>query len=266
VNVTALGFRTDLIFHRFDGEVTDRGDHLVVKAPANPSFYWGNLLYFATPPVEADVERWPAMFRAEFAGDAQVRHMTFGWDFRDGSEGAAERFVARGFTLERSVVMTARGVRRPPKCDDGVTVRRLVTDADFEQAIANELLNRPSTTDEASYEGFTRRQFDRWRRMSAAGLGAWWGAFAGDRLAGALGLYAEGELARFQSVGTHPDSRRRGVCGRLVHDVAQSALADGTETLVMVAGVDSHAAAIYESVGFTATERAVGVCLAPPNA
>jgi ribosomal protein S18 acetylase RimI-like enzyme len=241
--------------------VTDRGDYLVIETPANPSFYWGNLLYFAAPPTADDMERWPAVFRAAFVGRDQVRHMTFAWDTRDGSAGAAGRFVNLGYKLERNVVLTAESVRRPPRCAEDVIVRRLLTDADFELAIGNQLMSKPTADDAASYERFTRRQFERWRRMSAAGLGDWWGAFVGDRLAGDLGLYVQGGLGRFQAVSTHPDFRRRGVCGRLVHDAARSALADGCEKLVMVADADYHAARIYESIGFAATERNVGVCL-----
>lgn len=47
---TSLGYRTDLIFHRFEGEVTDRGHYLVIHTPSNPSYRWGNLLIFDAPP------------------------------------------------------------------------------------------------------------------------------------------------------------------------------------------------------------------------
>lgn len=39
----SLGWRTDLIFARFDGQVTDCGKHVRVRTPANPTFWWGNL-------------------------------------------------------------------------------------------------------------------------------------------------------------------------------------------------------------------------------
>ncbi|NNF05463.1 MAG: GNAT family N-acetyltransferase [Candidatus Eisenbacteria bacterium] len=265
MNVSTLGLRTELIFHRFDGVVTDRGDHMVIEAPANPSFYWGNLLYFPAPPTENDVERWPSMFRAAFEGRGRVQHMAFAWDTRDGSVGAAEQFVPLGYTVERSVVLTTDSVRRPEKCAEDVIVRRLESDEDFEQAIGNQLENAPPGCDATAYEQFTRLQFVRWRRMSAAGLGGWWGAFVDDRLVGELGVYQENGLGRFQSVATHPDFRRRGVCGRLVYEVSSRTLADGSDTLVIVADVDFHAAKIYESVGFNEVERGVGLLLRPPN-
>ena len=49
MHIRSLGWRTDLIFPRFDGVVTDRGDYLVVRTPSNPGFYWGNFLLLDAP-------------------------------------------------------------------------------------------------------------------------------------------------------------------------------------------------------------------------
>jgi predicted GNAT family acetyltransferase len=66
-----------------------------------------------------------------------------------------------------------------------------------------------------------------------------------------LGIYREGALGRFQSVETHPDFQRRGICGTLVYESARYALKKmGLTELVMVADENYHAAKIYESVGF----------------
>ena len=37
--IRSLGYCTDLFFPRFDGEVIDRGDFLIIRTPANPTFY-----------------------------------------------------------------------------------------------------------------------------------------------------------------------------------------------------------------------------------
>jgi hypothetical protein len=47
MNLKSLGYRTDLIFASFDGEITDRGDYLAIRSPTNPDFYWGNFLLFS---------------------------------------------------------------------------------------------------------------------------------------------------------------------------------------------------------------------------
>ena len=61
MQVRSLGYRTDLIFPAFDGQITDRGDYLVVRTPSNPTFYWGNFLLFDRPTGDGDIERWLPM-------------------------------------------------------------------------------------------------------------------------------------------------------------------------------------------------------------
>jgi predicted GNAT family acetyltransferase len=100
----------------------------------------------------------------------------------------------------------------------------------------------------------------RYRRMGQAGLGEWFGAFLDGRLVADLGVFTDGSVGRFQSVGTHPGYRRRGICGTLVHQASRHAFERiGVETLVMVADEHYFAAKIYESVGFQRTEKQVGL-------
>jgi hypothetical protein len=66
MNIQSLGFKTEMIFHRFDGIVLDRGDYIVVKTPSNPGFFFGNLLLFPEAPKLGSLERWKATFRKEF--------------------------------------------------------------------------------------------------------------------------------------------------------------------------------------------------------
>lgn len=41
MEVRSLGYRTDLALLRLGGsEFEDRGDHLVVRTPHNPTFWW----------------------------------------------------------------------------------------------------------------------------------------------------------------------------------------------------------------------------------
>jgi hypothetical protein len=40
VDVSSLGYRTDLMIRRLSGsEISDRGSHLVIRTPANPYFW-----------------------------------------------------------------------------------------------------------------------------------------------------------------------------------------------------------------------------------
>jgi hypothetical protein len=45
VEVRSLGYRTDLAILALEGsEVTDRGDHFVIRSPGIPDYWWGNFL------------------------------------------------------------------------------------------------------------------------------------------------------------------------------------------------------------------------------
>ena len=77
MKLKSLGYRTDLIFPEFDGQIIDRGDYLVILTPTNPTFYWGNFLIFPKPPVEGDLDKWKAMFTEEIGSIIQAEHFTF---------------------------------------------------------------------------------------------------------------------------------------------------------------------------------------------
>ena len=54
-----LGFRTDLALLRLAGSsIEDRGDHLVVRTSANPTFWWGNFLLLEGTPRADEVAGW----------------------------------------------------------------------------------------------------------------------------------------------------------------------------------------------------------------
>ena len=107
---------------------------------------------------------------------------------------------------------------------------------------------------------FKTRQMARYRAMARAGLGEWFGVFSNRQVVADLGVFVGNGVGRFQSVGTHPDFRRRGFCGTLVYEAAQCALKQlGAKTLVMAADEEYHAAGIYESVGFRPTEHQIGM-------
>jgi RimJ/RimL family protein N-acetyltransferase len=265
--MTSLRLRTELMFWERTGRVVDRGEYLVVETPSNPTFYFGNMLVFRRPPSEGDFERWTETFGREFAHNPAVRHMNFEWEVEGGATGEIEPFLEAGFRRELSVALVARGVHPPLRPNPDVEVRPLASAAEWEAALENQILCRSPQWSLEGYTPFIRERMGRYRALADEGLGAWYGAFLGGRLVGDLGLYREREVARFQHVGTHPDFRRRGVCGTLVYEVSRRALAEpGLEALVMVADEEYHAARIYESVGFEPAERAVAVYRVPDRA
>ena len=267
MQVQSLSYRTDLYFPAFEGLIVDHGAYLVIKTPKNPTFHWGNFLLFAEPPSKGDLVRWTELFRQEIGEPQQVGHAVFGVDGVAGDVGEAQEFLDAGFELDRGVVMTARTVTPPPRPNRDITVRPLTTDEEWLLAHERRSESPVSEQPDEGNETFRRRLMARYRAMSEAGLGHWYGAFLGDELIADLGLFHRGGVGRYQAVGTHPDFRGRGVAGTLVHAAAEHALDNaGLDLLVIVADEGSQAQRIYGSVGFKPVEKTVGFAWSAPTA
>ena len=260
MRLDSLGYRTDLIFSRFAGEVQARGDYLVIRTPSNPTYYWGNFLIFSHAPQEGDYTRWLKLFAQEIGIPPTVNHVALGWNNAVGEQGDYAPFFADGFVLEESVVLTARQVVFPPKYNSAIEARILTTDEEWEQATQSQIECREAEHSLESYTVFKRAQMASYRAMARQGIGQWFGAFVDGEFAGDLGVFVENGVGRFQAVGTKPEFQRRGVCSTLVYEAAQYALKSlGANVLVMVADANYHAAQIYESVGFHPAERQTGL-------
>ena len=253
MDLRSLAFRTDLaLLERGGTEVTDRGTHLVVRTPGNPTFYWGNFILLSELPAQADVADWVAAYDAEFPDG---RHRAFGVDGVEDHSEAMAPFVEAGLSLHMGAVMTAQAVHEPPRPNREAEYRPLQSDDDWEQRV-HLAVSCNDDQPPADYFEFATRKTASDRTNVEAGHGAWWGAFEADRMVSGLGLFrASDGLARFQSVETHPDARGRGLAGTLVYHASRYGFETlGAQTLVMVADPDYLAIRIYRSVGFTVTE------------
>jgi ribosomal protein S18 acetylase RimI-like enzyme len=256
MDISGLGWRTDVALLEISGSVLeDRGDHLVVRTPDNPTFWWGNFLLLDAPASgAADARQWLGAFEAEFPA---ARHRTFGIDGTAGTTADAAAFTALGLEVEVSSVMTATAVHEPPRPARDATYRPLDSDADWAQQVELTMVG-----EEVGYDReFSEARAAQHRRLVDAGHGQWWGAFDDGRLLSSMGLFrASPGLARFQNVKTHPDARGRGLAGTLVHEISRFGFAElEAQTLVMVADPDYLAIRVYRSVGFTDTEVQIGV-------
>jgi GNAT superfamily N-acetyltransferase len=266
VDVRSLGYRSDLALLELGGStVTDHGDHLVVRSPHNPTFYWGNFLLLASAPAADEVGTWLERYRS-LLPDAQ--HVAIGVDDPTGTPKDLAPFTDAGFEPEVSTVMSASAVHPPPRPNAEATYRLLDSDDDWAQVV--EVSMRVDELD--GYEPVSHREFLTARNATnratvRAGHGGWFGAFVDGRLVSSMGLYtASPGLARFQSVLTDPDHRGRGYAGSLVHHVSRWGFDElGARTLVMVADPEYLAIRIYRSVGFVDGEVQLGVLRRPPG-
>ena len=62
-----LGWATDIaVLEHAGSTVEDRGDHLIVRTPRNPTFHWGNCVLVTDPDAVDDAQRWVETFRGAF--------------------------------------------------------------------------------------------------------------------------------------------------------------------------------------------------------
>jgi ribosomal protein S18 acetylase RimI-like enzyme len=260
MELKTLGFKSELIFTSFDGEVVDRGHYLVVKTLSNPNFFWGNLLIFDRPPESGDYQKWVELFKKEFT-DPRIYHVTLAWDSNSGSIGDVSEFIENGYELEANGVMSATSVIRPSKFNEFLMVRPLQDESEWAQMIKLQIESAHDNLPKEEWEKFYTSQSERYKAMAKNGLGHWFGGFLDNQLVCGLGIFHQDKIGRFQIVCTDPHYRRQGLCGTLVYHSAQYAFAQmGIQELIMVADPDYFAINIYESVGFKRQHTEHGVC------
>lgn len=252
MHVSSLGFRTDLALLTSSGSIVeDRGTHLVVRSPDNPSYFWGNFLLLAQPPVPGGEKEVVAAFHTEFP---LADHVSIGIDTAELTDEARAAFEAAGLTIDVATVLTAGSLVAPREVE--AEVRELSSDDDWEERAR---LNRqlyPQTSEEA-FMTFARQKSAQERRLVDAGRGTRFGAYVDGGLVSTAGIFVTEEgVARYQSVETHPDHRRKGLAAAVVHAAGQHGLDRlGVRTLVIVADTDGEAIGLYRRLGFADVER-----------
>jgi ribosomal protein S18 acetylase RimI-like enzyme len=248
MEVRSLGYRTDLAILALEGsQVDDRGDHVAIRTPGNPDYWWGNFLLLRDLKPGSG-SGWMARFAAEFP---DARHVALGLDETDA--GTVDPGELAGMTMERNAVLTAASVHAPPHPNTDAVFRTLEGDADWRQSL--ELTTALYAGEPGGDTGFLTARLAATRALTEAGRGVWFGAFLDGALVSQLGLITcKKGLARYQSVETHPAARRRGLAGTLVWHASATTLTTDPRTLVMVADPNDAAISVYCSVGFSVTE------------
>jgi len=266
MEIRSLGLRTDVALLELGGSVVEHhDDHLVVRTPANPTYWWGNFLLVGSVPERAETSRWLERF-AEAHPDAT--HTAIAFDTTTGRTEQLGGFADAGLTVETASVMTARAVHEPAHPQRASEYRALDGDEDWGQWVDLRVACRDERQSEAGTREYSVRQSQAYRRLVSDGHGQWFGAFEDGSLLSSMGLFRASEgLARFQSVETHPDARRRGLAGTLVHHVSGFGLSElGARILVMVADPTDAAIRLYRALGFTDSESMLQAERAPLRA
>jgi ribosomal protein S18 acetylase RimI-like enzyme len=266
MEVRSLGFRTDLMVRRLAGSlIEDAGDHLIVRSPRHPTFYWGNFLLLAGPPAAGDLPRWLDRFAVTFPAAA---HVALGVDGTEVDMATTPEWEEAGLVGQSSVVLTAEHLTAPHHPADGVISRPLRSDLDWRQAVGLRVdmaMSEGSTSD--AHRSFLETTVAEARALSDRGHATFFGAFVDGRLRSYLGLVDDGgPVARFQTVETHPAHRRRGLAGDLVYRAGVHGLArPEVTTLVIVAESDGPAIGLYRALGFADRERQAQLERTPPS-
>ena len=250
VKPLSRGWATDLMVRRLSGSlIEDRGDCIVVRTAANPTFFWGNFVLARTD--WGDAPRWLTVFREAFP---EARHVAIGVDGAPVSDVPRDAYEALGLVAEASVVLTAPATRIASAASDECEL--LIIDDDWRQALELSLAMDGELAGRQEHRLFCERRNAEARRLSELGRGCWLGGFVDDRLRSSLGLLTDGSgLGRYQMVQTHPEFRRRGLARGLVATAADIGLTRfGVEELVIVADPGYHAVELYHALGFVESE------------
>lgn len=254
MDIRSLGFRTDLRLLEMTGsQIEDRGTHLVIRTPANPTYFWGNFLLLKQLPVPGGEREVIAAFHTEFP---EAEHVSIGIDSVEDETAKLKPFVDAGMEVDVGTVLTAGALKEPRPVAEGVVVRPLESDDDWEaRARLAHLLW--AKTEESTFMAFARGKNDQERALVANGVGQRFGAFVDDSLVSTAAVFVtHAGVARYQTVETHPDHRRQGLAAAVVHAAGEHALAAyRLEKLVIAADTDGDAIRLYRGLGFTDVER-----------
>jgi ribosomal protein S18 acetylase RimI-like enzyme len=273
-SIRSLVWATDIDVLARDHTVHRHAGHWAIHSPGNPTFWWGNFLLFDDAPASGDGERWEQLFTAEFADRPEVTHRTFAWDRVDGAIGEAEQELqSRGYKLEMTsgLIVTPEQISPHARANGDADVVALDPNPGrdselWEQVLAIQFAQAPPENSDDYHRNFLRRRQEGLRERFCAGDGAWYVARLEGAVAGSLGVVVTEGRARFQTVDTAAQYRRRGVATRLVYEAAQhTASRHPIHQFVMAADPDYHAISIYESLGFKRAESVCGALLPAPR-
>ncbi|NKI70027.1 GNAT family N-acetyltransferase [Collimonas pratensis] len=258
------GIQTELMFNRVQGEVARCGQYTVVRTPATPDYYFGNLLVLEDAPRNQDRAQLEADFADLVGAPPLIKHRTFLWPVHDDARATPDAFIDAGYEFSQTAVLIAHAqdLIAPAQRPAEIVLRRYRDAADWSAWQALKLADNAGRYPEPEFLRYLSGLQAMYQQMIADHQGDWWGAFIGDTQVANLGMFFTEDSGRFQAVFTAPAYRNRGICHALVHHVAEHSFGRATR-LVMVADESHHAARLYETLGFQRRERMASLCWWP---
>ena len=240
------GWATDLAVLAHSGStIEDHGEHLVVRTPANPEFHWGNCLFVTDERAVDDAARWVSTFRSAFPNATWVAIGLVRMPV------AADAWAEQGLEVELDDVLTTGTLPRQTPLAEGYTAGR-IAGADWEQYARRAIRENEQAGefDLETHEKFVRARTRSRRALSERNVAAFFGAFADGQLVADLGIVRCGRTARYQTVGTDPDHRRRGLASHLLGRAARWAADRDCDRWVILTETANPAGRLYRSLGF----------------
>jgi len=230
--------------------VVRREGYWRIASPHNPTHYWGNFLLLDEP---GDVVQSEALFHRELP---HALHVAIGIDATEVVDDDLRPFRDAGFEVSGATVLvaTALAVVEAPR---GVVVRAFNSPDDWQQSVALSMATREEKYEADGFLVYLRAKALTQQRLCAAGHGAWCGAFIDGALVAQMGLVDCGEgRARFQTVETHPEYRRRGLATVTLSALGTYARRElQPQQFVIVADPAYFAIDLYRSLGFEVREN-----------
>jgi hypothetical protein len=261
---------TDLTVLPISAQVLEYDDHIVVRCPLHPDFWFGNYITLDEAPAVGDLKHWQRLWSKAFGDIFGVQKMVLQWEEPAGPDVGPEiarkydSLLTYGF-LECSFGLVLDVQRRERPADaHQLGESRPVADKNEWQAVTQLMIDELANTEGEA--DLLRWRVHEYRRLVELGRGRWWAMWDQQQIPlGAAGVIWHGTQSRFQEVVTRASVRCMGICTHLCQTVIEHRLAIAPEhRMVVVAEVGSGAERLYRRLGFAAASVQWSLVCDPP--
>jgi ribosomal protein S18 acetylase RimI-like enzyme len=218
----------------------------VIRQPGFPHVYDANLVRRAClrpDGIDDALERLAAPLR-----EVGARHLQLTLDGADVPDEVAPLLRQRGFAHDRLLAMALGPQRASGERASGVVLKRLPDEAHWSEfELAMDRMNR----EEAWYApAVSREVVGSMRKKAEIGAFDVYVAEQRGRVVGTVAMALHRGVASILSVGTLPESRRRGVGRTMVLEMVERARAGGADLVYLIARADDSPKDMYRKLGF----------------